>query len=198
MGILIVPFMLKNQNLLWTAGLDWTEDSIWLACRVFMGYLLNDFVCLVVPLFQYATLDDMLYAGHHLCLLATWSSFRIDDWGHLFAVPTMLTELTAPFINLRVFLNHFSLDSTTVFKVNGLCAILSWYYLRQWVYCTILSIRIWELRDIIFFGEHVLRNAFVLVCFLFGVALQCFWCFLITKGAISVVTGGGKKKKKDE
>ena len=34
---------------LWTADLDWTEESIWLACRVFMGYLLNDFVALVTP-----------------------------------------------------------------------------------------------------------------------------------------------------
>jgi hypothetical protein len=130
-------------------------------------------------------------AGHHLSLLATWSSFRIDDWGHLFAVPTMLTELTAPFINTRVYLNHFNLESTTIFKVNGALAIVSWYYLRQWIYCTILALRIFEMRALIFFGDHVLRNSLVCVCFLFGVYLQCFWCFLITKGAISVITGGG-------
>ena len=98
-------------------------------------------------------------AGHHLSLLATWSSFRIDDWGHLFAVPTMLTELTAPFINTRVYLNHFNLESTTIFKVNGALAIVSWYYLRQWIYCTILALRIFEMRALIFFGDHVLRNS---------------------------------------
>lgn len=197
MGVLLVPFMLRNPAFLWEAGLNTTDDTIWLPCYVFMGYLMNDFASLLRPMLQYGTTDDVLFVGHHVALLTTWASFYVDNWGHLFAVPTMITELTAPFINARVYMTHFGMEASVIYAINGLCAILTWYYLRMWMYCTILSFRIFgEFRQELLDGP-LLRNGLVTTAYLFGVILQCFWCVLLTKGALSVLFGdNGKKKKK--
>ena len=68
----------------------------------------------------------MLFVVHHLTLVITWSSFAVGRWGHLFAVPTMLTEMTAPFILARWVLAEVGRTAGPFYLLNGLAIIVSW------------------------------------------------------------------------
>jgi len=190
MVAILVPFIWQNPGVAWSGDTETTYESVWIACHIFMGYMLNDLACVIKPVLMYRLSDEILFIGHHGAILVVWSSFCYDDWGHLFAIPTMMTEVTALFINFRVLLVHQGLDSDALYTANGALALVSWYYLRLWKYCTVLSIRLFELRAC-FYGEHGVRNSFVLLIFLFGFAIQCYWGYILTNGAIQAVVGGG-------
>lgn len=117
------------------------------ACQIFCGYILNDFVFVIPYAMKYRLVDDQLFIAHHVCLLYTWASFMTGDppslmnsetaafslffrilgsWGHLFAVPTMLTELTAPFVFLRWLLTEFKMNAGSFFIINGLLLMFAW------------------------------------------------------------------------
>jgi hypothetical protein len=70
--------------------------------------------------------DDLLFVVHHLTLVVTWALFITEGWGDVFGVPTMLTELTAPFMCVRWVLTECRLGGSAAATVNGLCIVLSW------------------------------------------------------------------------
>jgi hypothetical protein len=67
-----------------------------------------------------------MFVAHHLSLTITWMSFMTGNWGHLFAVPTMLTELTAPFVFARWAMTEFKMTASPLFIVNGLLLVATW------------------------------------------------------------------------
>jgi hypothetical protein len=184
----VAPVLWTNPNAVWSSDTETTFEPLWLACHIFMGYMLNDLACVVKPVLQYRLADEILFIGHHGAILIVWASFCYDDWGHVFAIPIMLTEVTGLPINLKELLDYLGLESTVLYMVNGAAIVFSWYYLRLWKYCVVLSVRLYQLRAC-FVGEHGVRNSLVLLVFLFGFGIQCWWGYVITRGAIGAITG---------
>jgi len=87
---------------------------------------------LLIPLFvsccfRHRVADDLTFVVHHVTLIITWSLFTVEGWGDVFGVPTMLTELTAPFFFVRWVLAECHMSGSMLALINGLCIIFSWY-----------------------------------------------------------------------
>ena len=67
-----------------------------------------------------------MFIVHHVTLIITWSLFAVEGWGDLFAVPTMLTELTALFLFVRWVLAECQMSGSMLALVNGLGLLFSW------------------------------------------------------------------------
>jgi len=61
-----------------------------------------------------------------LLLLLHAPTFDLDSWGHLFAVPTMLTEMTAPLVLASWCLKEFRLTKHVAFTVVGIALLVAW------------------------------------------------------------------------
>ena len=50
----------------------------------------------------------------------------VESWGHLFAIPTMLTEMTAPLVFTTWAMKEFRLTTNPLFIVFGIALLAMW------------------------------------------------------------------------
>jgi len=204
MAYFLVPWAWRNSHQLVDAHIDTTfaEPAVTMACRVFTGYLLSDFVLVAPWAWRFKVPDDVMFIAHHVTLLYTWFSFANGSWGHLFAVPTMLTEVTAPLVFLRWLLNELEYTGP-LFLANGVALLSTWYAFRVFGYTAFLSYRLVELRAELFTAQHLARNLPVLAFHGLGCFLQLNWGYLLTAGALKLLLpkrspGNGEGKKSQD
>lgn len=194
----------KESGWMWQAGILDTRPEIQAANICFFAYCTHDLLCLVdrsvVNLPKIPKGDDIAFAVHHVCILFVWYSFLTESHGHIFALPTMLTEVTALFTNGHWLLKKWGLGSSVLFTINGVCMLVSWYYMRIWGYVTVVAIRLFELRGEAFdpASEIFGRNMLLLANWLAGCALQLFWGWKMTYMALKMVGVLGPTKPKDK
>jgi hypothetical protein len=200
MGGLLVPFVWRDSAFLFTAGINSVTDdpAVLLACRIFCGYIANDFVFVLPYALKYRTSDDVLFLVHHVALACTWTSFLTESWGHLFAVPTMLTEMTGPLIFIRWLLNEFKKTSGLPFMLNGVLLVLSWWALRIFGYVLFLGYRLAGLSGELLAPPHAARNLVVLFFHFLGCSLQLHWGYFLTSSAIKIIRGDKMKAAKSK
>ena len=147
---LLSPFWIAEPGWSWQAQASDTRPEIHAANLAFFAYIANDQVCALTGVIaklmnaQRLSGEDGAFIAHHVCILLTWWSFLTDDWGHLFALAAMMTEVTALFSNLHYFLLKMHLKSNPLFALNGLALLVSWYWCRIWGYVIFMSMRIWQ------------------------------------------------------
>jgi len=167
-----------------------------MANHLFTSYVCNDFLFVLPYAVKYGVQDDVMFLAHHVTLVITWTSFLTGSWGHLFAVPTMLTEVTAPFVFMRWLLNEFKIGGAP-FIANGLLLLFAWYFFRIAGYVFFLSIRLFELRGELLDPAMAARNLPVLAFHLLGCFLQLYWGKLLTLGALRTISPAKKKTEKE-
>ena len=88
-----------------------------------------------------------LYAVHHAGSILAWGLCAVSGYAHVIAVPALLFEATAPFVNGRYFLATAGLKESLLYRVNGVLMFLSFFVVRivfnWWLY---LSRFWWQVR----------------------------------------------------
>lgn len=204
MAAILVPFQMNYPQWCWEAHLDDARPEVHAANIAFWAYIANDQIFATAGLISLAaegkkpSMDDIGFTTHHVLIILTWWSFLTEQWGHLFALAAMMTEVTAFFFAMHFFLRKMKLTKSTIYTINGLAMLVTWYIFRIWGYVLFMGLRIWQLRgellDIT--NDQFLRNCFVLVNWVVGAGLQLFWGWKITLGAKRALFGGGSKNKK--
>lgn len=199
MGYYLIPFVQENPDFLVSASISTisTDERVVKACLIFVAYVFNDFLFCFPMALKYGLSDDWLFVVHHVTLVFTWTSFCVESWGHLFAIPTMLTEMTAPLVFTTWAMKEFRLTTNPLFIVFGIALLAMWYVLRIYGYVIFLTLRLWALRAEVMAPETVVRNLAVLAFHLLGCAMQVHWGKALTMVAVRSLTAGGKKKSKE-
>uniref|UniRef100_A0A6T7H127 TLC domain-containing protein n=1 Tax=Florenciella parvula TaxID=236787 RepID=A0A6T7H127_9STRA len=202
MAALCVPFVMKEPNWIWEANIEDTRDELALANKVFLAYICNDLLFVLPWAIKLGKLDDVAFVAHHLSIIAVWVSFITQGWGDMFSLPTLITELTGMFIGARFVMIKVGLGSSTLFMVNGVVMLTSWWYLRIWGYVVRLAIILYKETDSIYLNpvnDTFVRNVLVSLCWVLGSGLQLMWGYTITMGAYGVVfPKKGKTEKSKE
>lgn len=206
MGVLCVPFLIKEPNWIWEAKIEDTRDELKMANLVFLAYICNDLTFVLPWAIKLGKEDDLAFVAHHVSIIAVWASYLLQDWGDMFSLPTLITEVTGVFIGLRFVMIKLGYGSSALFMVNGAIVVISWWVFRIWGYVVRLAIILYKERDEIFLNPpegKLTRNLLVTGCWMLGSGLQLMWGYKITSGAWKLVHpsshamlfGRGKKAK---
>jgi hypothetical protein len=194
-GVYVAPLAWRAMS----SGGYWSSDDVTLAtddavhcCAIYLGYLIADFVPLLV--YVNAWKGSTPYLWHHGLSLISWCMMATR--GHLLAVAVglLLLEATAPFTNGRWFLSTIGISSGLLYTINGLCMAISFFVLRV-CFMGWLFVRYVVVLRAGFFALPPTTWLTVLACYAFGYPLQLFWFRKIAIGIVKVLSGGKKKSK---
>ncbi len=141
---------------------------------------------------------------HHYPLQGLAAS-RFMAWGmcastgmcHNIGAPALLFEATAPFTNGRWFLSKAGMKDTTLYVVNGVLMLLSFFLLRVLFNIWLMIQRFYVQREA--FGKLALAMQVTLaICYLINLVLQLAWFSKILKGAMALIAGSPKETKKQK
>jgi hypothetical protein len=163
-------------------------------CYAFLGYTGWD---TIVMLWHRNDWPNMgMYYCHHAASILGWGMNAVTGYGHNIGIPALLFEATGPFTNGRWFLSLHGMKDTTLYLVNGIMMLVSFFALR-------VCFNIWLLYDRFWVQQEEFRSLpewmqwLLLILFFINLALQLSWFQKIVSGALALLfPGKGKKDAK--
>jgi hypothetical protein len=164
-----------------TSDFHFTTPSSYRIVHCLLGYILVDLCALLK---WRKAWKPWVYFLHHG--LAIWGYVACSAHGicHNCAVPVVLAEGTAPFANGRWFLSTAKLKQTTLYNVNGVMILVSWFFLRVYLLGWLGWQRLHVQSDTFFALGQPTVAAF-LTCFALGYALQVWRDHTLQKESLS-------------
>lgn len=155
---------------------------------IFMGYLMSDLVLSIIYMASWPRWQVIIL--HHIVGLASMGAIVTGEFGHGMAMHLMLTEVTAPFVNLIYFFNTSGMRSSPLYTVNGIIVLILYFPFRI-LNMTWLAWRGYVMRDQVRLIP-VLSIHIVVWCWTVTYVLQLVWFCKIAQGALKLL----KKKIK--
>jgi len=155
------------------------------ACVAMVGYTVWDSLVLFRYRAHWSSVG--MYAVHHAGSILAWGLCAVSGYAHVIAVPTLLFEATAPFVNARYFLATAGLKESVLYTINGVLMFLSFFVVRVvfnwWLYLS----RFWWQRELMWQLPPAIVVSFNCL-FPVNLALQMLWFVKIAKGLLAVLS----------
>lgn len=160
---------------------------------ILLGYIAVDSCAIVY--YRKAWKPYALYV-HHSATLIGFTVMAAGGIFHNCAVFVVLTEGTALFVHGRWFLSKAGLKQTTLYVVNAVLILFSWFALRVVMLGWLLWQRVYVQSEA-FLGIGQPTVGAFLVIYGLMYALQIYWFWKIVSGLIVILRGGGKSASHD-
>mgnify|MGYP006165232413 CR=1 FL=1 len=163
-----------------------TTPGSYAVIYILLGYIAVD-SCAIV--YYRKAWKPYAFYFHHAATLVGFTVMAVSGLFHNCAVLVVLTEATAPFVHGRWFLSKAGLKQTTLYVVNAVLILLSWFVLRVVMLGWLLWQRVYVQSEAFFGLGQPIVGAFLVI---FGLmyALQIYWFWKIVSGLLVILSAG--------
>lgn len=171
------PKLLQSQSFFYNTPLS--EPVV----GTFLGYIASDMILTMYYRSRWNGWVENLM--HHLVILVCYSDLYVAGVGAIVITPSLLCELSTPFVNLRWMLYVTGQKNTRTYFLNGLALTFTWFVTRILWY-SFLGFKVFLMRDQIF-SRGMLQGSIFMFSYFTGLTLQYFWFSKILRGSIRVL-----------
>lgn len=178
-----IKCLIDDPNLLHSYSFFYNTPLSEPVVGTFIGYVASDLVLTMYYRSRWnGWLENLL---HHIVILVCYSDLYVAGVGAIVITPSLLCELSTPFVNMRWMLSVLGYKDTNTYFYNGLALTFTWFATRILWY-TFLGVKVLMIRDQVF-SRGAVQGSIFLFSYFTGFFLQYFWFAKIVRGSIRVL-----------